>query len=116
MNKRQEHYIPLPLRITAGYRMSKIKETGETVKQISEDLRISRIHLYSLEEKYINDLDMGDKKRSGRPLKVSNYTTRRVLRAMRNEPFKSSGTLTAQVNTNVRKRIRFPTLLLNVLP
>ena len=47
---------------------------------------------------------MGDKKRSGHPLKVSNYTTRRVLRAVRNEPFKSSVTLTAQVNTNVKEK------------
>ena len=72
--------LPLHLRIEAGYRMPQRPYSKEKVTDISDDLNISRSHLYSLETKYKEDPTMADRPREGRPPKIDEYIERRVLR------------------------------------
>ena len=60
----------------------------ETVAEISNSMGISRSHLYSLEDKFIEDPSMVDKPRDGRPLKVSDRTERRIVREIQRIPSK----------------------------
>ena len=98
MTTRSSHYIPKVVKIEAVERMIHRKEVNETVEQISSDTGISCSHLYTLEKKYRNDPQMEDNQRSGRPPKIDKYMERRILRAIKKNPFKSSVVLTQEIN------------------
>ena len=62
---------------------------------------ISCSQLYLLEEKYRNFPEMKDNQRSGRPPKIDKYMERRIVRAIKKNPFKSSVVLTQEVNQGI---------------
>lgn len=98
MEQNRNHYIPLETRVEAGYRMAHRHEHHEKVVDIADDLRISRKHLYNLEEKYDEDQSMVDKPRDGRYPKVDDRTERIVLREIRNNPHITSTQISADYN------------------
>jgi len=98
MEEERSHYIPLPLRILAGTLMRERNESGKTVNQISEQTGISNSHLYLLEEKSYLDSEMKDLPRSGAPQKFTEHTERRLLRAMKKDPFQTCTEITRDLN------------------
>jgi len=100
MNIEQEEgrYIPLSKRVYAAALMESRHRAHMTVVEIQHITKISRGHLYFLEEKFRNDPTMVDKPREGRPKKVDTYLERRIIRAVGKEPFKSSEQLARDIN------------------
>ena len=95
--------LPLHLRIEAGYRMSQRPYSKEKVTDTSDDLNISRSHLYSLETKYKEDPTMADRPREGRPPKIDEYIERRVLRDIHINPFQTSVEMASHVNAEMEE-------------
>ena len=115
MTARCSHYIPRVVKVKAAERMIHRKEVNETVENISFDTGISCSHLYILQKKYRNDPEIKDNKRSGRLPKINEYMERRILRAIKKNPFKSSVVLTKRSIKEWMRKTKFQILLLNKL-
>jgi len=103
MNNNSYERIPLSKRIEAALRMRNRFKVKETVAEISNSMGISRSHLYSLEDKFIEDPSMVDKPRDGRPLKVSDRTERRIVREIHKDPFETSYEVMNSINQGMEE-------------
>ena len=106
MTERRQHYIPLYQRIQAAIMMKNRYQDGASVAEISKKTHISRSHLYSLEDKYSHNPSMEDNSRSGRPLKVTARTERRIVRSIEKDPSQSSVKMVKDINTAMDEEIQ----------
>ncbi len=86
--------------------MARRMESGETVRQISEELMISEKYLYNLERRYNEGQSLEDKPRSGRKRKVTIRMETRVLHSYRENPFQTSKQVKNRVNMGFDEDLR----------
>ena len=82
--------------------MSQRKELGKTVMSISIEMGISRNQLYDLEKRYKEDPTIPYKDKPGRLMKIASpIMKRRIVRNIKEEPFKTSLKMTREINMNL---------------
>lgn len=94
--------LPHHVRVEAGSKMNERDASGKrkySVTSLSQDLSISRKHLYSLEKAYKENPQMPISASPGRPSSIDERMKRRVIREIRKNPFTSSVKMAKDINT-----------------